>query len=77
MQADDTTTVTIDAVVRETGKTLCTVQLPETATISALKAAILEKRKSLITKALFLTTRGFTKDVINVIIDGQVVEPGP
>ena len=39
---EDVSTVTIDVIVRETGRTLCTLQLLETATLWALKSAIIE-----------------------------------
>ena len=42
---EEIATVTIDVIVRETGRTLCTLQLLETATVRALKAAIIEKRR--------------------------------
>lgn len=37
MQSEDISTVTIDVIVKETGKTLCTLELLETATLYALK----------------------------------------
>ena len=77
MQSDEITTVTIDVIVKETGKTLCTVQLLETATIYALKREIVEKRRGTIATGLSITARQCTKDVIDVIINGRVVEYGP
>ena len=77
MQSDELTTVTIDVIVRETGKTLCTVQLLETATLCALKREIIEQRRGTIATGLFLTARQCTKDVIDVIINGRVEEYGP
>ena len=74
---DDISTVLIDIIVRETGRKLCTLQLLETATLWALKSAIIEKRKGTIAKALQITARRCTKDLIDVIIDGKVEERGP
>ena len=69
-------TVTIDIIVRETGKTLCTLQLLETATLRALKAAIIEKRRGTIATALNITARRCTMDVIQLILDGKIKEGG-
>ena len=72
MWTEDLTTVTIDVIVRETGKTLCTLQLLETATIRALKAAIIEQRRGTISTALNITARRCTINIIDLILDGQV-----
>ena len=77
MQSEDISTVTIDVIVKETGKTLCTLQLPETATLYALKQAIVEERRGTIATALNITARRCTKDVIDVILNGKVELRGP
>ena len=74
MQSDELSTVTIDVIVRETGRTLCTLQLLETATLGALKRAIIEQRRGTIATGLHLTVKRCTWHVIDVIIDGKVEE---
>ena len=74
MEDAEITTATVDVIVRETGRTLCTLQLLETATLGALKRAIIEQRRGTIATGLHLTVKRCTWHVIDVIIDGKVEE---
>ena len=60
--------------MRENGKTLCTLDMKATATIGALKSAIIEKRKDAIAKGLHLITGLCIPRIVQVIIDGKVEE---
>ena len=66
--------IKLKIVVKETNRKLCTLWLPETATIASVKEQIIKKNENVIVKNLFIKPEQCHCRIIKLFVDGHEQE---